>query len=157
MNRLPSGFMQCLQAHCKVDTSLAPGHNMTDGTALYFLFQGAIATVDRLKVKEGTHILANMNIKGFHGRGGGQRLRKRYPPGSVVNQTSFILSRYEHLLDRELQADMVISSKFGLCSEVWSLPAAAWASLPMDMQNTIDKMVMMHQSEQRQHTLLSGE
>lgn len=159
MNSMPAGFMDRMREFCTI-LKPTPGHRLQDSTGLYFIFQGAVASVDRLKTNPesgGPAQFAGTHIKGFTGRGGHQRLRKRYPPGSVCNMTSFVLARKERLLDKELQAELVVSSKFGAYSEVWMLPSARYADLPLDIRTTIDELVMVHQSEQRQHTLLSGE
>merc|ERR1712187_1068559 len=81
-----------------------------------------------------------ITTKGFHGRGG-KRLRKRYPPGSVVGTSSFFLNCSGELI-HSVFPELVVSSKFGKNSEIWILDAQAWESLDPELQQALEKVAL---------------
>lgn len=168
MNHLPEATLETLRPHCQVRTDLSPGDLLPNVSDLYLVLQGAIAMVDRVPGRDAAKTDASrpdmdlpdvlhVGLKGFSGRGGKTRLRKRYPPGSVVGKTSFFLHRSGRMLDEQLMSDLVISSKFAVRTEVWVISSSAWDGLPAALQRVLLDLAVALQAEERQHTLLSGE
>jgi len=156
LNRLPPGTMASLRPFCNVQTGLAPQQELDrDTVALHFVLQGGVALVDVRPQSEVESLASTAVImKGFHGRGR-KRLRKRYPPGSVVGHLGFLLPA-ERLVDSALVPSMVVSSKFAESSEVWSLPRESWMQLPTSLMRALEDMLLLQAMTERQHTLLSG-
>lgn len=159
MNNLPAGTIAQLKPFCQIRSGLASGEILEEGM-LYFVLQGAVTTVDVIGVEDDLVVAVHslqVNMKGFSGRGGGKRLRKRYPLGSVVGKGEFFLRPAGRIIDSELAPKMIVSSKYGNTSEVWGLPSQAWEKLPKDLQLILINCSMLLMAEERQHSLLSGE
>lgn len=153
MNLLPQGFMRTIQPFCTVQLGLASGQRVPDGDAFVFVLQGAIAVVDELL--EGSTTNQGVSIKGFQGRRH-KRLRKRYPPGSIVGKHEFFLKSLQRRLgDAGAATSRVVSSKFGHTTEVWILTRSAWESLPEELAALLQDLSLRQLAEEKQHSLLS--
>eukprot|EP00419_Tripos_fusus_P064892 CAMPEP_0172904090 /NCGR_PEP_ID=MMETSP1075-20121228/171883_1 /TAXON_ID=2916 /ORGANISM="Ceratium fusus, Strain PA161109" /LENGTH=392 /DNA_ID=CAMNT_0013761055 /DNA_START=154 /DNA_END=1328 /DNA_ORIENTATION=- len=149
LNRLSPGTMASLRPFCDVRTGLAPRQELDPNTvALHFVLQGGVALVDVHRQGEADSLVS---MKGFHGRGR-QRLRKRYPPGSVISHLGFLLPA-ERLVDSALVPSIIVSGKFAGSSEVWSLQRESWAQLPTSLMRALEDMLLLQAMTERQHTL----
>jgi len=153
MNLLPGGFLIQIQPFCTVQLGLASGQRLADGDDLLFVMQGAIAVVDELL--EGITTSQGVTIKGFQGRRH-KRLRKRYPPGSIVGKHEFFLKSLQRRLgDAGAATSRVVSSKFGHVTEVWTLTRSSWTFLPQELASILQDLLLRQLAEERQHSLLS--
>ncbi|CAK9038818.1 Uncharacterized vacuolar membrane protein YGR125W [Durusdinium trenchii] len=108
MNLLPEGFLTQIQPFCAIQMGLASGQRLAEDDAFCFVFQGAIAVVNELSDQKQTS--QGVSIKGFQGRRQ-KRLRKRYPPGSIVGKHEFVLnSAAVRLCDTGTTTSRVVSS-----------------------------------------------
>ncbi|CAK9029695.1 unnamed protein product [Durusdinium trenchii] len=107
MNLLPEGFLTQIQPFCAIQMGLASGQRLAEDDAFCFVFQGAIAVVNELSDQKQTS--QGVSIKGFQGRRQ-KRLRKRYPPGSIVGKHEFVLNSWQRLCDTGTTTSRVVSS-----------------------------------------------
>lgn len=145
LNSLPKGTMAALKSSCKVMNNLSHGTDLTiDGIFLYFLFRGAIASVDKLVGDDERRQLSlNMGaeVQGFSGRDG-SRLRLRYMPGSVVGKLQFFLDE-DSLVDKQVLPSLIVSSRVSGYCEVWALSKDKFDALPTELREIITKFVLV--------------
>jgi len=163
LNELPLGTLSRLREYCNIKNGLRPGTELTSG-ALYLIFQGGLGVVDQINHDDEEKSPSNaalevmeVHMKGYFGRRGVKRLRKRYPPGSIAGGMSFLLQVQSRHLRAGFRTSIIVSNKFSNVGRVWELTREKWEQLPGDLRQSLNDLMLTMSYEEQQHTQLSGE